>query len=295
MRQGGDTGTLLFADRSLILFVLLLVLLLGGIQGPKFVVPLRFQRIGYQPVRRVDVQVASLRQVSFIAGSLHLLFTQTVHLLPAGLHLLLDGECDFQRQGSDGVDEKLADGLVQLLPEDMLAYRNDMLGAVTLAHILRHDPGLSCVIPDGHPAATDAADHQALQQRWPFAGWTLSAIVAVGVSILLESLPVVLILSPGDVTRMNIGEQDPLFPRRLGVRSSAVHFAASAVSAINECPRIARVVQDVQRPAMRQFCPHQFALVRSRPQPPRKQKFFLTEGLDDGTGGTAAAECVEQE
>src|SRR6516162_4169490 len=121
MRQGGDTGTLLFADRSLILFVLLLVLLLGGIQGPKFVVPLRFQRIGYQPVRGVDVQVASLRQVSFIAGSLHLLFTQTVHLLPAGLHLLLDGECDFQRQGSDGVDEKLADGLVQLLPEDMLA------------------------------------------------------------------------------------------------------------------------------------------------------------------------------
>jgi hypothetical protein len=41
MRQGGDTGTLLFADRRLILFVLLLVLLLGGIQGPKFVVPLR--------------------------------------------------------------------------------------------------------------------------------------------------------------------------------------------------------------------------------------------------------------
>jgi len=83
---------------------------------------------------------------------------------------------------------------------------------------------------------------------------------------------------------MNIREQDPLFPRRLGVGSSAVHFAASAVSAINECPRVARVVQDVQRPAMREFCPHQFALVRSRPQPPRKQEFFLTEGFDDSAG-----------
>src|SRR6516164_6955870 len=100
MGQGGDTGTLMVADCRPILFVLLLILLLGGIQGPKFVVPLRFQGIGYQPVRRVDVQVASLRQVGFIPGSLDLLFTQTVHLLQAGLHLLLDGECDFQRQGN---------------------------------------------------------------------------------------------------------------------------------------------------------------------------------------------------
>jgi hypothetical protein len=54
-------------------------------------------------------------------------------------------------------------------------------------------------------------------------------------------------------------------------------------------------VKNVQCPAVREFGPHQFAFVRSSLQTPRKEKFFLPESLDDGTSGTGAAKCVEEE
>jgi len=63
MGQGYNTRTLLFANRSLIVFALLLILLLSGIQYPKFVVPVGLERIRYQPVRRVHVKVAPLSQI----------------------------------------------------------------------------------------------------------------------------------------------------------------------------------------------------------------------------------------
>jgi hypothetical protein len=48
MRQGRDIRTLLFADRSLIVFALLLILFLGGRQCPKFAVPVSLKGIGYK-------------------------------------------------------------------------------------------------------------------------------------------------------------------------------------------------------------------------------------------------------
>src|SRR6266568_8035667 len=162
MRQGCYTRTLLFADLSPIVFALLFILLLGSMQGPQFVVPVSLEGIGYQPVRRIHVKVASLSQISLIPGSLDLLLAQTVHLIQSGLHLLLDGERDFQCQRSDRVDEKLTDSLVQVLTQDMLAYQHDVVGSVALAGILRHDLGLPRVVTNRHPAATDPTDIQAL-------------------------------------------------------------------------------------------------------------------------------------
>jgi hypothetical protein len=45
MRQGCDTRTLLFADLSPIVFALLLILLLGCMQCPQFVVPVGLEGI----------------------------------------------------------------------------------------------------------------------------------------------------------------------------------------------------------------------------------------------------------
>jgi hypothetical protein len=73
MRQGRDIRTLLFADRSLIVFALLLILFLGGRQCPKFAVPVSLKGIGYKPVCRVHLKVASLSQIGLIPGSLNLL------------------------------------------------------------------------------------------------------------------------------------------------------------------------------------------------------------------------------
>src|SRR6266849_5467203 len=162
MCQGRDTRTLLFADRSPIVFALLLILLLGSMQRPQFVVPVGLEGIRYQPIRRIHVKVAPLSQIGLIPGSLDLLFAQPVHLIQSDLHFLLDGKRDFQRQGSDGLDEKLADSLVQVLTQDMLAYQDDVVSSIALTRILRHDLGLPRVVTDRHPAATDTTDSQAL-------------------------------------------------------------------------------------------------------------------------------------
>src|SRR6202022_4446401 len=92
MRQSLDTRTLLFADLSPIILALLLILLLSGIQCPQFVVPVSFEGIGYQPIRRIYVKITSLSEIGLIAGALHLFLAQTIHLIQSGLHFLLDGE-----------------------------------------------------------------------------------------------------------------------------------------------------------------------------------------------------------
>src|SRR5713101_5690676 len=94
---------------------------------------------------------------------------------------------------------------------------------------------------------------------------------------------------------MNVLKQRPLFSGQFGVGRASICFAASAVSPENEGTRITRVVQDVQRPAMHEFCPHQLAFVRPPLQPSRKQEPFLPECLDDRASRTTAPECVEQE
>src|SRR5215471_8134266 len=84
-----------------------------------------------------------------------------------------------------------------------------MLGPFALTHILWRELVLSHVVPDGHSAATDPTHSQALQQRRSLAWGTLSAILAIGVSILPEPLQVLLIFFPCDVTGMNILKQSP--------------------------------------------------------------------------------------
>src|SRR4029077_4519816 len=97
------------------------------------------------------------------------------------------------------------------------------------------------------------------------------------------------------IAGMNILEQDPLFSGQLRVGSASIRFCASAVAAVNEGARIAGIVKNVQRPAVREIGPHQVAFVRPPLQAPWKQEFLLTESLDDSTTGTSPAKCVEEE
>src|SRR5215469_5746674 len=295
MRQSHDTRTLLFAYGDAIFLTLLLILLLGGVPCTQFVIPVGLQGIGYQAVCRIDVQVASLSQIGLIPSTLHLLFTQKVHLIQPGLDLLLDLECNFQRQGGDYLDEKLADSLVDVLPQNALAYRNDMVGPFALTHILWSELARSHVVTNSHSAATNPTHSQALQQRRSLTWGTLSAIRAIGVSILPKPLQILLIFFPSDVTGMNILKQGPPLAGHLRACSGSVRLTSNVVSTKNECTRIARVVQDVQHAAVSEFCPHQLSFIRSLPQTPREKELFLAEGLDHTAGGTRAAEGVEQE
>ena len=95
----------------------------------------------------------------------------------------IDGET-FRRPLPKIATKKVADGLIKVLTKNMLAYRNNVVDAVALAGILRHDLHPSRVVADCHPATADSTDNQPLQQCRALAWWTLSAILAVGVGIL---------------------------------------------------------------------------------------------------------------
>src|SRR6266571_1539020 len=94
---------------------------------------------------------------------------------------------------------------------------------------------------------------------------------------------------------MNVLEQRPLLSGHLRVGDPPIRPYAGTVAAVNEGPRIAWVVQDVQRPAMDEFRPQKLTFVRPLLQPLGKQKTLVTKRFDDRTGGTGAAECVEEE
>ena len=68
-------------------------------------VPVRLERICHQAVVRIDTEVASLSKLRFIPGALHLLAPHPVHLLGAGLELVLHGQSDLQRKRADGLHQ----------------------------------------------------------------------------------------------------------------------------------------------------------------------------------------------
>ena len=192
----------------------------------------------------------------------------------------MDRERDFECQRSDAFYQQSADGVIDVVSDDTLAYRYGMLDAVALADVFGHKTVFARVVPNRHPAPADSTDHQSLQQRWALARRTLAAIGADRLSILPEAPQVLFVLLPGDVAGMSILEQHPLFARQLRVGGASIGVVASPTAAINERTRITRIVKNVQGPAVGEFGPHQVAFVRPLPQPPWKQKPLLAEGFD---------------
>ena len=131
----------------------LLAALLGLREGAQRLVPFGFQRVGDQAVVGVDLHIPSARQIALVARLLDLLAAQPLPFLGATLQLLLDRQCDLQRQRRDRFDQQLANGLVQCLPVDLLADRLCPLDAPALAHVIGHPALALHVIAYGHAFA----------------------------------------------------------------------------------------------------------------------------------------------
>jgi hypothetical protein len=174
--------------------------------------------------------------------------------------------------------------MIDVISDHSLADRYGVLDAITLADVLRHKAVLTRVVSDRHSAPADATDYQPLQQGRTLAWRTLATIRSDGLRVFAKAQKVLFILLPGDVAGMSILEQRPLLARQPGIGYASVRVVARTASAIYECAGITGIVQAVEGAAMRKFSPHQIAFVRSLLQPPRKQKLFLTEGLDDRAG-----------
>ena len=104
--------------------------------------------------------------------------------------------------------QKSADGVIDVVSDDTLAYRDGMFDAVALADVFGHETLLAGVIPDRHPAPADPTDHQALQQRWTLTGRTL-AVGSDRLSVLPQAQQVLFVPLPGDVAGVSILEYVP--------------------------------------------------------------------------------------
>src|SRR5688572_9526340 len=104
------------------------------------------------------------------------------------------------------------------------------------------------VIVDAHTGPADAAQDPPLQQGRPLAGGTLPTLAAETPGVGGQALLVGLELLLGNVSGMLVGQDDrPLLARYGASEVGAIGTSASAASAIDEDPGIARIVQDLEQ------------------------------------------------
>src|ERR1019366_3263851 len=143
---------------------------LGLAQGPERGVPVGFEGVGDEAAGGAGGEVAAAGEVGVVAGALDVGGAQGVGLGGAVLQLGGDGECGFDGQRGEGVDEQLPDLLVQAGAGDGLADPAGVLDAVALAHVGGQVTAAALVVADGHALPAGPADDDALQQRGSFAG-----------------------------------------------------------------------------------------------------------------------------
>ena len=121
--------------------MLLAGLVVGGlrvVERAEGGVPVGFEGAGDEPVGGVDGQVAAAGQVGVVAGALDVRGAQRVGVGGALPEFGGDLEGGLGGQRGEGVDQQLADVLVEGVTGDDGAERAGVLDAVTLAGVSRH-------------------------------------------------------------------------------------------------------------------------------------------------------------
>jgi hypothetical protein len=147
-----------------------LVVVLGALGGAQRVVVVGFESVGDEPVGGIDGEVAAAGELGVLLGAVDVAVSELVGFVGARLELGLDGERDVERERRDGVQEQLADRLV-----DRRSGEREADGAVALdvladALVVGHELAAALVVADGHPPPAAATDGEALEQRGTFAG-----------------------------------------------------------------------------------------------------------------------------
>src|SRR6266702_3414936 len=175
----GDPGFLGLGELPVVLLAGLVVGGLGVAQGAQGGVPVGFEGAGDEPVGGVDGEVAAAGQVGVVAGAFDVGGAQRVGLVGSLPEFGGDLEGGLDGQRGQGVDEKLADVLVEGVAGDGGADRAGVVDAVALAEVGGQVFPAAGVVADGHPPAAAAAGDDALQQGGSFAGRPGGAVAAV--------------------------------------------------------------------------------------------------------------------
>ena len=252
------------------------------------VVPVGLERVGDEPVVRVDGEVSAARELGVLAGTLDVGASELVGLVGAGFELGLDGECDLERERGDGLEQQLRDRLIDAVAGDREAAAAASLDRFADALIVGKIDAAAVVIADGHPFAAASADDHSLQQRRTFARRSAGAVGPVRVGVVGECQLVGLELVEGDVSRVSVGDQrDPLLARELVQRDLPVRGAALLAPAIDERAGIPGVVQGAQHSPVTQRHPRQLALALAGAHPGGEQQLVAANACT-----TARAEPV---
>src|SRR5713101_7985973 len=167
--------------------------------------------------------------------------------------------------------------------------------AVALAEVSGPAGAAAAVVADGHPGAAPAADDDALQQRWSFAGRPGGAVAAVGGGVGGQLGEVGVVLVQGDVAGVGAGDEgDPLLAGQDGGGLRAAGPGLVAVPAVGERPGVAGVVQHSQHHMVLQGSPVELAFAGSLLVPAGEGQAGGAERLDDGGGRPGRLEGGEQ-
>ena len=148
---------------------------------------------------------------------------------------------------------------------DCLAWRGAGRDPLALAVVVGQDLAVAAlVIVDSHSLGALAADDEALQQRWTFAGGRGAALLAAGGGVRLKRLLVSLVLLEADVSGVRIADQDsPLVLRLVDGSRAAVDVGELFASPVEVRAGVARVVQREQHQIVAQLLSVDLAGVRS--------------------------------
>jgi len=127
----------------------------------------------------------------------------------------------------------------------MLAYRAATLDAPSLAHVIRYRARTSLVISHGHSLPTLGTNRQALQQSRTFTWWSLLALCTECLSVVAQTLDVMLELFPSNIAFMRIAnERSPLLGCKLHEGLAAIGAPACMRTTEAEGARVTRMMQD---------------------------------------------------
>jgi hypothetical protein len=290
-----NTCTVFVAEAKTIILALAFILGLRIAECTQLLIPVSFQRIGDQTIGGIDVKIATPREIGLISRLFDFFVAQAVCLVDASLKLLLNRQCDLERQWGHRVYQQFADGLIDCCARHMLAHRLSGSNALALAHIVGDLPAMAQVIAQRHSSPAYPAHHQPLEQRRAFPGRTLSALGPERLGRFAQPPTIELVLFPGEITRMDVGHDQPLFLWLLANRGVALRRAALAGAAKHKGARVTRIVQHLQGSAVRERRPDEFAFVGSASKPAWEQQLLDSKRLDGRTGRCRAPVRLEEE
>ena len=111
---------MLVIEARLVCFATPFILLSRSLESSELLVPVRLERVGDEPARRVDLHVALLGKVYFVLRAVDLHSTQPIGFVQALPDLVLHRHAQLERHRLHEIHEPIADRSIDRFPVEKL-------------------------------------------------------------------------------------------------------------------------------------------------------------------------------